>query len=135
MKLRKNCRGATIAETCAGLLVVIPVALALIDFGAMILAQIANDGLAKHCARAAADQATFPDSQSAADVVFANFNDTFIVQKIAPCVTTDISVAGSYNTVRCETTVNCRLPVPLPVLNIANTQFKTFAVEPVVGAF
>ncbi len=130
-RLRKN-RGSGLVETAAGLILVIPVLLCLIDVAALVLTQTANDALAKQCARAAAEQPLQPPglAQAAADGAFAHYADTTLMQKVS-CVATPL--ADPPDTVRVDTIVICKLPVPVPFGGPSSQQFQAFSVEPVVG--
>jgi Flp pilus assembly protein TadG len=130
---RKN-RGSGLVETAAGLILVIPVLLCLIDVAALVLTQTANDALAKQCARAAAEAPIQPPggAQAAADGAFAHYADTTLMQKVS-CVATPSSGTDPTDTVRVDTVVICKLPVPIPFGGPATQQFQAFSVEPVVG--
>src|ERR1700684_3663272 len=73
-------RGSGIIETAAGLILVIPVLFVLIDIAALIVAQTANDQLAKECARAAAEQPVGM-GQANANTAYANFANSGLVTK------------------------------------------------------
>ncbi len=131
MLLRHNRkRAATLAETMAGLILVIPVVLFLIDVVALVIAQTANDALAKHCARAAAGGKDNAEANSAAQAVIAAFSDNFIVSG-AQLVPGSSCKAWSNTQVTCVTQVTCTLPVPIP--GHSTQIFQADATEPVVG--
>ncbi len=75
----KRSLGSGIIETAVGLILVIPVLLGLIDVAALVLAQTANDALAKQCARAAAEQSApngDPNAQIGVQRVPEQFDDS-----------------------------------------------------------
>jgi Flp pilus assembly protein TadG len=130
-RLRKN-RGSGLVETAAGLILVIPVLLCLVDVAALVLTQTANDALAKQCARAAAEVPILPlgGAQVAADGAFAHYADTTLMQKVS-CTATPLTIP--LDTVRVDTVVICKLPVPIPFGGPATQVFQAYSVEPVVG--
>lgn len=123
-------RGATLAETMAGLILLIPVVLFLIDVVALVIAQTANDALAKHCARAAASGKDNAEANTNAQNVVGAFANTFIVSG-ATLVPGSACSSWSTTQVTCVTQVTCTLPVPIP--GHATQVFQTDATEPVVG--
>jgi hypothetical protein len=124
-------RGSGLVETAAGLVLVIPVLFCLIDVAALVLTQTANDSLAKQCARAAAEQPNVPvQLQAAADVAFSHYSDTTLMRKVS-CVAT--ALADPTDTVRVDTVVICKLPVPVPFGGPSQQTFAAYSVEPIVG--
>lgn len=123
-------RAATLAETMAGLMLLIPVVLFLIDVVALVIAQTANDALAKHCARAAAAGKDATEANTAAQRIISDFSDTFIVSG-AQLVPAGSTKSWSTTQVTCVTQVTCTLPVPIP--GHATQIFQADATEPVVG--
>jgi hypothetical protein len=128
---RRTKRGSGIVETAAGLILVIPVLLCLLDVAALVIAQTANDALAKQCARAGAEQ---PLDQglvtAAATTAYTRFADSSLVQKSNLLVK---PLDNANQTVTCETTIVCKLPVPVPFGGPATQTFVATATEPVVG--
>jgi hypothetical protein len=121
--------GGSLAETGAGLFLLIPVFLFLFDVAAMVIAQTANDSLAKHAARAAADQPTGQGSFAAQNVVntFAAGNPTLCSKA------TLVSCTYANGLVSCVTQITCKLPVPVPFGGPSTQNFQATASEPVVG--
>ncbi|HEY9774963.1 MAG TPA: hypothetical protein V6C81_14460 [Planktothrix sp.] len=120
--------GSCIVETAAGLFVLVPVMLVLIDISALVVAQTSNDMLAKQCARAAAEMPSYQGT-SAAQNAYANFLDNALVTKSA---NPQINYPTS-DTVTVTTTITCRLPVPVPFGGPSQQIFQAFSTEPVVG--
>ncbi len=125
-KTRK--KGSSIVETAAGLILLIPIVLFLVDVAAMVVAQTENDKLAKACARAAAE---FP-SGSAGQFTAANgvYNNQKRSNLLTPTAF-NLSVGGGL--VTCNTTITCTLPVPVPFIGNSSVAFNAKATEPIVG--
>lgn len=127
--VKRNKKGSSIVETAAGLILLIPIVLFLVDVAAMVVAQTENDKLAKACARAAAE---FPSSEpskqdGAAKKVYDN-------QKRSNLLTpTSYAVTAGSGMVTCNTTITCTLPVPVPFIGNSSVAFKAQATEPIVG--
>jgi len=124
-------KGSSLVETTVGLIVLIPVVLALIDVAALVIAQTENDKLAKACARAAAEQPTVPAGGQAAsaNLVMANQSVSTLLQPQGNPVTDN----PSPGLVRCTTTIKCNLPVPVPLGGPSFINFIAVDIEPVVG--
>src|SRR5271166_1760990 len=56
MRYQRNQYGGVLAETCAGLILIVPVLFLFLDATAAIMGQTSVESLAQHAARAAADQ-------------------------------------------------------------------------------
>jgi hypothetical protein len=129
----KTNRGGTLVETVAGLCILIPIVLFVIDVTACVICQTANDALAKHAARAACDASSPAFGQAAANQVVATYKAG------NPSLTADATLlACTYNStgdvVTCTTQVVCHLPVPVPFTNQTQQAFQAIDSEPVVGA-
>jgi Flp pilus assembly protein TadG len=129
--------GSGIIETAAGLMILIPVLLILVDIAALVLAQTANDALAKQCARAAADlpstaPTTNPAMITAATNAYGNYANNTIVTKGANGNTLTVVDNGD-GTVTVKTWITCTLPVPVPLGGPSGTTFEAFSTEPIVG--
>ncbi len=127
---RRTKAGGSLAETAAGLIFLIPVFLFLFDAAALVISQTENDALAKHAARAAADQPTGQGQAAAQDVV-----NTFAAGNPSLCSQAKL-VSCTYSTngiVTCVTQVTCILPVPVPFGGPASQNFQSTDSEPVVG--
>jgi Flp pilus assembly protein TadG len=125
-------RGSGIIETAAGLILVIPVLFILIDVAALIVAQTANDQLAKQCARAAAEQPV-GQGQGNANTAYADFANSGLVQKDPGGPVVTYGGVSPNDTVTATTTITVKLPVPVPLGGPATQKFVAFATEPVVG--
>jgi len=128
-------RGSSIVETAAGLLVLVPVVLFLLDLVALVLVQTANDSLAKHAARAAAERADAASAGIAAQqVVDAYPSSTMLTNP-------HIDGAGGFvytnipgtSQVYVRTVVTCKLPIAVPLIGISEVDFKAEATEPIVA--
>jgi len=143
---RRNKRGSSIVETCAGLFVVIPILLFFMDVGYVLLGQMANDALAKEAARAAAETATLTLANTAAQNVVTNYfnsQDSMFISPpsgdpalviVSPAdIQYNPTVAGVQSGVVIITThISCRMPVPFP--GLANPlSFSAVATEPIVA--
>jgi len=126
----RNSRGSGLIETAAGLFILVPVLLILIDVAALVLAQTANDQLAKHCARAAAELPTGAGG-GAATTAYNNYVDNRLCTKSGMAIAYGGTAAAP--TVTVTTTILCTLPVPVPLGGPATQIFKAFSTEPVVG--
>ena len=133
LRIRKTKRslGSGIVETAVGLILVIPVLLCLVDVAALVLAQTANDSLAKQCARAAAEQIAGSGDPNA-QVAFNGYPNSSLITKQS-CITVYPPPSGGNVTVQCTTTILCTLPVPIPFGGPASQVFAARAIEPVVG--
>ena len=121
--------GSGIIETAAGLIFLIPVLFILIDVAALVIAQTANDQLAKQCARAAAEKPSGL-GQQAADDAFANFaNNGLCTKQGAPA----LDYGAQAGAVKCTTTIVVKLPIPVPFGGPATQTFQAFSTEPIVG--
>lgn len=122
-------RGTSIVETLAGLFVLIPVVLFLVDVAALVLAQTANDHFAKSAARAAAETATAAQATLAVQQVQANFPSSSICSN--PTID-NLMYDTPPGRVTVITRIRCNLPVVVPGVNPFQ-DFVSDATEPVVG--
>ena len=131
---RKNSRcsrAQCITEATVGIVVIVSLVLFLLDVSVMVLAQSANDALAKHAARAAAEQ---PDSAKATQAV-ANVIDNFATSSIIPQKPTAQVTYTAGSTVAVKTTIQVKLLVPVPFvpsLNVPN--FVAQSREPIISS-
>lgn len=126
---RRRTKGAALTETAAGLILLIPVALFLLDVAALVIAQVSNDALAKHAARAAAEMPTGA-GQPAATNVIANYASG------APTLCQGaklLTYLDSGTTVTVTTQITCVLPCPIPLGGPQSQVFCAQATEPIVG--
>jgi hypothetical protein len=134
---KKRIRGSSIVETAAGLILLIPVVLFLLDVAAAVICQTANDALAKSCARAAAGQ-PIGQGDAEAQTVCGRFKSSSICNNPS-CLTCPPGsppaplTAPPAASVMCVTTMDCYFPCPIPFINVPKMTFKAVAVEPVVG--
>ncbi|CAN5572537.1 hypothetical protein BH10CYA1_BH10CYA1_21600 [soil metagenome] len=138
----RNTKGSSIVETAAGLILLIPIVLFLVDVAAMVVAQTENDKLAKACARAAAE---FPQGDAravnAAQLVYAGQKVSNLLSPIGfgtpggspPLPSGSPSYTSGAGLVTCQTTIVCTLPVPVPFLGNSSVSFNAKATEPIVG--
>lgn len=130
LRKRRKKTGGAIVETVAGLFVMIPVVLFLVDVVAMVLAQMAHDALAKDCARAAAEEKNAGAATAAVNTVIGNFSSPVLKVNPGPVVDFDGTTPG---TVRVQTTSVFTFPVPIPFMGSSNQTFVAEAREPIVG--
>ncbi|HMO20116.1 MAG TPA: hypothetical protein PKC98_04010 [Candidatus Melainabacteria bacterium] len=125
----RKTRGGAIIETVAGLFVMVPIILFMIDGIAMVLAQTANDALAKKCARAAASEPDQPKAAAAVSNVISGFSSPVLTN-----VTANITSFDAASTVRVQTQVTFVFPVQVPIVGATSQIFVADATQPVVGA-
>ncbi len=127
-------KGSSIVETAAGLILLIPIVLFLVDVAAMVVAQTENDKLAKACARAAAEHPAGPLANTAAQNVYTNQKSSNLLTK-APFNPSGYPIYNAANPgmVTCKTTITCTLPVPVPFIGNSAVAFNAQATEPIVG--
>jgi len=108
------------------------VALFLVDVAAVVICQTQNDALAKHCARAGADQPTLAQATNAMNDVTAQFQTQNNSSKICQFV----GYVPNYNTgsATCyvQTTVTCWFPVPIP-FGPSSMNFVADCIEPITA--
>ncbi len=128
----KSQRGASLVEVTAGLFLIVPLFLCIIDLSAIVLGQITNDTLVKRVARAAAHQANSSAASTAASGIITSFGGSGIVSN--PQL-----VALSYNAanngiVVAETRLTIKVPAPVPFVPLLQTTrvMNARATEPIV---
>jgi Flp pilus assembly protein TadG len=153
---RSNRKGQSIVETVVGIIFMIPIVLFLFDVGVLVLANTANDNLAKQAARAAAsavdpgtNQGTLVAAESAAQNIVNKFQTSGFIDKVQfsyfyyngtgkaegggvgtpPAVAQADPGAGNVAVV---IGMEARAPVPFPGFDTARV-FWARAVEPVVS--
>ncbi|MFN8656102.1 MAG: hypothetical protein U0105_07165 [Candidatus Obscuribacterales bacterium] len=136
MKTSKRLRrGQSIVETVVGIIFLIPIVLFLLDVSVLVMAQTANDNLAKSAARAAASATPGPGQtgtssagQAAAQRVLNNFaTSSIITSKTMPTFDYDMSTGN----VTVGTQIVVRPPVVFPGFSQFN--FNARATEPIVS--
>ncbi len=127
-------KGSSIVETAAGLILLIPIVLFLVDVAAMVVVQTENDKLAKACARAAAE---YPSGDAkavqAAKDVYDNQKDSNLLTKAPFSAASGSPTYPTSGMVTCKTTITCTLPVPVPLVGNSQVAFNAIATEPIVG--
>lgn len=148
--------GQSIIETVVGIIIIIPIVVLLLDVALLVLANSANDNLAKSCARAAASATngagTGNGNQAlqAAQNIANNFQQSLIIQRVGGnfvtgfCWNPDAPGFAKVNSgnlqgpdpapgqVAVLTTMRVSVPIPLPgTPNQWN--FRARAVEPIVS--
>jgi Flp pilus assembly protein TadG len=136
--MRRRRRGQSIIETVVGIIFLIPLVLFLLDVSVLVMAQTANDNLAKSAARAAASATNGPGglgnstvARAAADRVLNDFALSSIIttKRIPPNgFLYDTSSPGN---VIVETRIDVRPPVAFPGFTVFN--FRARATEPIVA--
>jgi Flp pilus assembly protein TadG len=131
-KPRKRARGASLIEVTAGLFLLIPLFLCIIDLSAIVLGQITNDSLAKRVARAAAHQENSGAANAAAGAIITAFSVNGIVSNPA-LVNLNFNDTSPGNVV-CETKVLITIPAPVPFVPLLqrSREMRARATEPIV---
>lgn len=125
---RRN--GQSMVELTAGLFVLIPIVLAILDLVVIVLGQEANNDLAKRAARAASHHETSAKAQAAVDDVISKFGASGLLSNPTKV---DFQYNANGNVV-VETSVQINLPVPVPFADSYNHQvMHAKATEPIVG--
>lgn len=127
-KQKQIVKGQCLIEVLAGIFILIPITLFILDLVVLVLANSANDTLAKNCARAAANVQKPDQAKQAALKVLAGFQTSTII-------TAANLVDCNYNNkedVQVETKISVKLPVPVLGINFSPV-FHARAVEPIVG--
>jgi hypothetical protein len=128
--MRNRDIGQSLVEVAVGMLVLVPVALFLLDVGALVLAQTSNDTLAKNAARAAAEQPDEAKAKAASKDVVDKFGLSTIVSERP-------TLEMTYNNgqdVIVRTTMKVKLIVPVPfVPQLDNPTFTAQAREAIVA--
>jgi Flp pilus assembly protein TadG len=126
--------GSSIVETAAGLILLIPIVLFLVDVAAMVVVQTENDKLAKACARAAAEYpANDPKAVTAAQNVYNNQKNSNLLKTATFSTSSGAPTYLAPGMVTCKTTITCTLPVPVPLVGNSQVNFNAVATEPIVG--
>ncbi|GEM_PF-559531 len=136
----KGAKAQSLVETVAGLCILVPVLLALLDIGVVMIAGTIANNLAKQAARAAAN--VVQTNSTAANNAVQEVQKRFPPSSMFPKATLTLQGYdaskpptnygyGSNITVIADVTVN--LPVPIPMLNVGPTvDIKTQSTEPVL---
>ncbi|MDR3612525.1 MAG: hypothetical protein P4L53_03110 [Candidatus Obscuribacterales bacterium] len=131
----RSVTGASLIEAAAGLVILVPLVLALIDISAIVIAQTSNDALAKHAARQAATQTSFALRQQAAQAVVTAYGASSLCSspQMLSYSEPNSGQAISKQTVKVTTQIVCNLPVPIPLGGPSTQTFQACDVEPLVG--
>jgi len=131
-KSKRTSRGASLIEVLAGLFVLIPLFLMIIDLSAIVLGQITNDALVKRCARAAAHQTTSGAASAAANAVIAAFQGNGIVSNPS-IVSLNFDSSGD-GIVVVVTKMTITIPAEIPFLPLLqrSRDMRARATEPLV---
>lgn len=154
---RRKKAGQSIIEMVVGVIVLVPIVIFLLDMALLILANSANDNLAKSCARAAASATNGAgvgngtQARVAATNIADNFQASTIISKVGGsfmtgfCWNPDVpgfprvgNMSGAQGgnpdpgQVAVHTTMRVSVPLPLPGLPTA-WNFSARAVEPIVS--
>lgn len=123
--------GSVFIEVLCGMFILIPIALIGLDLIVLVLANSANDTLAKNCARAAANAKNSGDAMNAAVQIVMDYKSSPFVDKVG-FDTTKFVYNDNKGAVWCETVMVVRIPIQLPGTQ-AITIFHAKASQPVVG--
>ncbi|MBX9573990.1 MAG: hypothetical protein K2X77_34155 [Candidatus Obscuribacterales bacterium] len=126
---RRRSRGQSLVEVLVGSMVLIPIALFGIDLCVIVLANTANDSLAKTAARAAANQGSRQEANAAASKCVDQFKKSSLI--------VDVQLSQDFNYEKSkEVIVKTRMTVKLPagVQGFDLLKFDAQAVAPVVAA-
>jgi len=131
-KSRRTKRAASLVEVIAGLFILIPLFLCMIDLSAVVIGQIVNDALAKRAARAAAQKATSAEASTAAQSIVNAYQVNGIVSQ-ASIISVTFN-AGNTGNVVVETQVQINLPAPIPFVPLLSNgrNMNARATEPIV---
>jgi hypothetical protein len=120
-----------------GIFLIVPVVLFFIDVGAAVMAQMANDALAKEAARSAAEAQSGALAQAAAASAISNYFQVSHGYVVPPQGSPEAAlVSTTYNNaasgvVTIKTNIICNLPVPLA--GWSSIPFTATATEPIVA--
>jgi Flp pilus assembly protein TadG len=131
-RYRSRKDGASLVEVLAGLFIIIPLFLCIIDLSAIVVGQIVNDALAKRAARAAAQKKTAGAANAAATTIVSSYQVNGIVTQ-AQLHNLTFNPSNSGN-VQIETRVRINVPAPIPIVPLfTNGRFMhARATEPIV---
>lgn len=128
----KRRSGASLVEVTAGLFLIVPLFLCIIDLSAIVLGQITNDTLAKRVARAAAHQQTAGAASAAATAIITAFQPNGIVSS-PQLVNLDFNTSSAGNVI-VQTKVVITIPAPVPFVPLLqrSRDMHARATEPIV---
>jgi len=130
---RYSQKGQGLLEVMVGLLVLVPIGLAMLDLAAIVLANQANDEIAKRAARAAASQSTLSSASTTVRQLKDSMKAAGMIKTLDELSVVEFATGGDQG-VRVRSRITLALPVPIPFIpNSGNLKFVAEAVEPIVG--
>lgn len=129
---RRGKHGSSLIETVVGCIFIVTIALFLLDVASIVICQTQNDALAKHCARAASNYATYALALPAVDDVVTQFQASGGGSKICLFQSRTLQYPAGSAQVLVVTRVTCNFPVPIP-FGPSSMVFSAEATEPVVA--
>lgn len=136
---RRTAKAQSLVETVAGLVVLVPVVLALLDIGVLVIAGTISNNLAKQAARAAANTTDEKAADLAVQDAAKQFpaSSTFTNAKLSIRDYDPQKGSKAYNymgSVTVDATVTVVLPVPVPMFNVGpSVNISTQSTEPIVA--
>ena len=127
---RRSTRGQGLTEAVAAAVVIIPLALCLLDFMVLIIANSMNDTIVKNAARAGASQDSEIDALAAAKKSIASFHSSNLVQS-NQLVLSGFNYDPNKGSISAQTTMTVNLPMPFP--GYSTMTFTAVDVEPIVN--
>lgn len=127
----RHSKGSAIVETTAGMFVLLPVFLILLDVIALVIGQTINDDIAKKAARYAAQASTASAGRTLAD----NYMDTISYTGNSGLVTHAQIIGFNWSNTQIQviTQVKINLPVGVPLGGPLSQLMQSQAIEPTVG--
>ena len=129
---QRRARASSLIETVVGCIFIVTIALFLLDVASIVICQTQNDALAKHCARAASNYASYALALPAVDDVVNQFIVSGGGSKICLFQGRDLQYPNGSAQVLVVTRVTCNFPVPIP-FGPSSMVFSAEATEPVVA--
>ncbi len=127
---RGSKKGQGLTEAVTAAIVLIPLALCLMDFMVLIMANSMNDTIVKNAARAAASQDTEAHALEAAKNSIKSYHPSGIIQQDS-LLLSGFLYDGAKGSVTAQTTMTVHLPMPFP--GISDMTFHAKDVEPIVN--
>lgn len=124
----RSSRASSLAETLAGFVILIPLALAAVDVVAFMSAVDSNEHLAEAAARGAAKASDQDKAQSVAEDVVKNCTPVWMVQAV---MVDDVDYNIQKGMVSVAVLMQLKLPVPLP--GYSEVKCRASSVEPIVS--
>lgn len=121
-------RASSLAETLAGFIILIPLALAAVDVVAFMSAVDSNEHLAEAAARGAAKASNQDKAQTVAEDVVKNCSPVWMVSSV---MVDDVDYNLQKGMVSVAVLMQLKLPVPLP--GYSEVKCRASSVEPIVS--